>query len=255
MPLTGNRGESRYDLQWRSSSQQGRGRQVATTGTAWQLLGSGMSDGYCGLEGPVALAAARARISTSRCAARPGQDILFLDRVHRRVAAVGPLPGPATHTALRSAGPDRDAHGTRPPAVPTAWRTVSRFGPALKPVFRASAAPLARRAPFAAQALQETVFENPSNQSADLQLRTSHLLPCEASREVALSQDGDKSTRATTIVLQQSMVQTVMRNLNQAGHDLTDDEHLGLCWPAGARVSRSSGSLTTRVIALWRRSS
>jgi len=87
--------------------------------------------------------------------------------------------------------------------------------------------------PFVHRVYAESVFQNPSNQETQLRLRLSPFLPSEASREVKLS---NSDNRIVYIVLRSSVFQRVVVNLATAGDDLTDEEHLGLCWPIVRRI-------------------
>ncbi len=91
-----------------------------------------------------------------------------------------------------------------------------------------------RRKPFVARELEAAIFTNSSNLPGKILLRVSPMLPCEASREVPLGDPQDKVT--STIVLRESVVRAVMRDIAQAGLNLKPREHLGLCWPLVRRV-------------------
>ncbi len=91
-----------------------------------------------------------------------------------------------------------------------------------------------RHKPFVAQAAHEAIFENSSNYDGDLRLRVSHLLPCEASREVKLGHS--KEVVASIIVLREATVRAVLRNLISAGRETPADAHLGLTWPLVRRL-------------------
>lgn len=93
--------------------------------------------------------------------------------------------------------------------------------------------------PFVNAEFRRSVLRNRDNLSQDLALRVSSTLPCEASREVQLGRFGQ--TQSATIVLSQFMVRTVMRRVAEAGSDLTDEEHLGLCWPMVRRIVSQLG--------------
>jgi hypothetical protein len=88
--------------------------------------------------------------------------------------------------------------------------------------------------PFVTDIFDQSVFGNPSNLSAQLELRLADDLPSEASREAALSNSASNAT--AFVVLRSSVVETVMGDLAEAGKDLTPEEHLGLCWPVVRRV-------------------
>ena len=72
-----------------------------------------------------------------------------------------------------------------------------------------------RRKPFVARELEAAIFTNSSNLPGKILLRVSPMLPCEASREVPLGDPQDKVT--STIVLRESVVLAVMRDIAQAG--------------------------------------
>jgi hypothetical protein len=86
-----------------------------------------------------------------------------------------------------------------------------------------------QRAPHAARILDDMIFGNASNGAAPLTLRVSAELPTEATREV----DWDDDFRATDtcIVVRQSLVESVLRQLRELGPDATAETRLGLTWP------------------------
>lgn len=90
------------------------------------------------------------------------------------------------------------------------------------------------RKPFVAAQFEHSVLRNRDNLGGHLTLRVSSILPCEASREVELG--NHRGSHAATIVLRESVMKTVMRNIAQAGSGIRPDEHLGLCWPLVRRL-------------------
>jgi hypothetical protein len=86
-----------------------------------------------------------------------------------------------------------------------------------------------QRVPHAACVLDDMIFGNASNGAAPLTLRVNPELPTEATREV----DWDNDLRATDacIVVQQSLVESVLRELRGLGPDATAETRLGLTWP------------------------
>jgi hypothetical protein len=96
-----------------------------------------------------------------------------------------------------------------------------------------------RPKPFVWDRFEQLVFRNPGNQQGKLTVRVSPTLPCEASREIALG--GADNESGATIVLRNSLVETVLKNVRHAGGDITDREHLGLCWPLLRRVISQLG--------------
>ena len=96
-----------------------------------------------------------------------------------------------------------------------------------------------RGKPQARSAFHQTVFGNSSNLTGRLFLRVSPLLPCEASREVTWGSGDDHD--ATNIVIRQSVLKTVTRDLSRAGAKSDPDKRLGLCWPLLRRVLSQLG--------------
>lgn len=110
--------------------------------------------------------------------------------------------------------------GDNEPSSTLAWHLTKSFSE-LQDVIR--------RKPFVHTEFNQGVLENHDNIGSELILRASSILPCDASREVEL--DHSPRPRTVLIVLSESLIRRVLRNLAAAGSDLTAEEHLGLCWP------------------------
>src|SRR5215510_10752933 len=96
-----------------------------------------------------------------------------------------------------------------------------------------------QRAPHAARALDDMIFGNASNGRTPLTLRVSAELPSDATREANL--DDALEASDTCIVLQKSLVQTVLQELGELGQDAAAETRLGLTWPLLRRVISSLG--------------
>jgi hypothetical protein len=96
-----------------------------------------------------------------------------------------------------------------------------------------------RAKPHAERVFQELVFGNQCNGETDLYVRCSETLPSEASREVQF--DDHQAATAVTIVLQTSLVQTVLEMYAGVAETADADERLGYCWPLVRRVLSQLG--------------
>jgi len=96
-----------------------------------------------------------------------------------------------------------------------------------------------QRAPHAARALDGMIFGNASNGSTPLTLRVSAELPSEATREAYL--DDALQATDTCIVLQKSLVETVLQELRELGQNAAAETRLGLTWPLLNHVITSLG--------------
>src|SRR5262245_2335112 len=95
------------------------------------------------------------------------------------------------------------------------------------------------RAPHAARALDDMIFGNASNGRTPLTLRVSAELPSEATREADL--DDALEATDTCIVLQKSLVETVLQELGELDEDAAAETRLGLTWPLLRHVISSLG--------------